>query len=99
MADFKASILDYLGKYENGIMARVSIVIDDKYFEGIFYYTDTYLVLTVEKELEENIFHCPIEEWENYEPLMQYLINRVVPWSEMINSCDPISMGPTQSQA
>jgi len=90
MANFKASILDYLGKHEEGIMCRVSIVVDETYFEGIFYYTDKYLIITVDKELEENFFKCPIEQWESYEPLMQYLINQVVPWTEMINSCDPI---------
>lgn len=95
MANFKASVLDYMGKHENGIMTRVSIVIDESYFEGIFFYTNNYLVLTVDKELEENVLQCKIEEWESYEPLMQYLINNVVPWTEMINSCDPIEIPKT----
>lgn len=93
MAEFKASILDYLGKHDNGILCRVAIVLEDqKYFEGVFFYTDKYLIITVDKELEETYFKCPIEEWESYEPLMQYLINQVVPWGEMINSCDPVEV-------
>lgn len=87
---FKAAILDYMGKYDNGIMVKVSITVDSDYFEGIFFYNENQCLITVEEELETNYFGGPIEDWEDYVPLMQYLINHVVPWTEMINNIDPI---------
>ena len=94
---FKASILDYLGKFEGGIMVKVAIVIDENYFEAIFYYTEERCLITVDEELEEKYFGGIIEQWSEYKNLMKYLINHVVPWKEMFNSIDDVKI-PNQPE-
>lgn len=89
MDKFQPSILEYLGKLENGIMVLLSIVYDNEYYEATYFYTDEKLVLTVPEELEEKLGH-KITEDEEYPKLISSIIKKVVPYKEMYNRMDDI---------
>lgn len=80
-------ILDYIGKHEDGILVMLSLGHEEEYYEATFYYRDTFLVLTVEENLEEKL-GCEIEDWEGYSELMFSIMNKIVPYSEMIGRVD-----------
>jgi hypothetical protein len=88
MNDFSPSIIEYLGKFENGILVLVGLIYDGVYYESTFYYDDTNMVLTIPVELEEIIGQ--INEHENYQNVLSSIMKKVVPYSEMYNSIDPI---------
>lgn len=84
MMELNASILDYLGKYEDGIIASIGIMYNDSFYNGIFYYTSNKMILTIDEKLIELI--GDVELHEDYVPLMESLINRAEPYSDLIIS-------------
>ena len=92
MTKMKIDILDYLGKIDHGVITLISIIYDDEYYEGTFYYNkDNVLALTVDSSLEEKL-ECVIEEHEDYNEIMLSLIKKVVPVEEIINRLDKIDI-------
>lgn len=89
MNKFQVSILEYLGKLENGIMVLLSVVYNEKYYEATYFYTDEQLVLTVSEELENDLEH-KITEDDEYKSLISSIIKKVVPYNEMYNRLDEI---------
>lgn len=77
------SVVDYLGKYESGIVVLVSLMYQDNYYEGIFYYTDDRMIITVDDSLKSLIGE--IELHEDFFPLMEKIINIVQPYERIIN--------------
>lgn len=84
-----SDIVDYLGKYENGVLVLLSINFNDKFSEGTLYYSSEDLVLTVDPEIEKEIGQ-PIEFWPGYRELLVSILKRVVPYDEIINRLDEI---------
>jgi hypothetical protein len=84
MEDIKLDILDYLGKFEEGIFVVISIGYLDDWYEAIFYYKDQLLALTPDEKFEEKI-GVTIEDWDRYEELMFNILKRVVPYEQIIN--------------
>jgi hypothetical protein len=80
----KFDILDYLGKYEGGIIVLLSISYDEEWYESTFYYKEDLVALTPDEKLEEKL-GCQIEDWEGYAQLMLDIIKRLVPYDEIIN--------------
>jgi len=87
--EIKASILDYLGKIESGILVLVSLMYNGKCYEGMFFYTDERIHITVDDQLEEAM-GCDIKSHKEYTDILRFLIKSVVPWSEMINRIDEL---------
>lgn len=88
----KVDILDYLGTIQNGALVLISIVYENEYYEGTFYYNkDNILALTVEERLEK-VLGCSIEEWRDYNEIMISLIKRVVPVNEIVSRLDEIDI-------
>lgn len=85
-----ADIIDYLGKYDDGVLVLLSINLNDEIFtEGTLYYSDKMLALTVDEVIEEKI-GSPIELWSDYRELLISILKRVVPYNEIINRLDEI---------
>ena len=92
MADeisIKADIMDYLGKYENGVLVLLSVNYNNKFSEGTLYYSDKMLALTVDEKIEEELGQS-IELWDGYRDLLISILKKVVPYDEMINRLDDI---------
>jgi hypothetical protein len=86
---FNISVLEYLGKFETGVMTLVSIIYEGTYYEGTYFYTSEDLVLTVPEELEVILGHV-ITEDENYPMIIRDIIKKVVPFTEIYNRMDDI---------
>ena len=80
-------IIDYLGKFDDGILVLISLGYEDNYYEATFYYQKQMLALTPDTTLEEKL-GCYIEDWEGYQKLMFEILEKVVPFDEMINRID-----------
>lgn len=78
-----ASVLDYLGKYEGGILVSVGLVYENTFYNSIFYYTSDKMIINVDDELTEKIGN--IETMDDYIPLMESIINMVEPYDKIIN--------------
>lgn len=85
----KADIVDYLGKYENGVLVLLSINFNDQFTEGTIYYSDQIIALTVDESIEKELGK-PIELWEGYRDLLISILKRVVPYDEIINRLDEV---------
>ena len=89
MDKFQVSILEYLGKLEDGVMVLLSIVYDGIYYEATYFYTSEQIVLTVDEELEKALGYKIIED-ESYADLIKGIIKKVVPFSEIYGRVDDI---------
>ena len=81
---FSPSLIEYIGTYESGILASIGLMYEGKFYNSIFYYTDSQMILTIDEDLESVI--GKIEEHDNYLDLMESIINLVDPYEEIINS-------------
>ncbi len=85
----KISILEYVGLVNNGVLMFISIVWNDKYYEGTFYYTDKDILLTVSDELENDLGHT-IKEDENYIKILKEILGKMAPYEEAIEKLKPV---------
>ena len=86
--EIKSSILDYLGKFEGGIMVLVALTTsDNEYYEGVFFYNADSIVLSIDERLEQKL-GCRVEEWPGYVGLLREILKNVVPYNQMISRLD-----------
>ena len=85
----KADIIDYLGKYENGVLVLLSVSYKDTFTEGTLYYSDKILTLTVDESIEKDLGQ-PIEFWSGYREFLESVLKKVVPYNEIINRLDEV---------
>ena len=86
-----ADIVDYLGKFDNGVLVLLSLNCNDSFTEATLYYSDKILVLTVDESVEKEI-KSPSELWPGYRELLISILKRVVPYNEIINRLDDIDI-------
>jgi hypothetical protein len=84
----KPSIIDYIGKFENGIFVKVGLSMDEDFYDAIFYYTESEMVLTVDQKLTEKIGF--IENHPEYLHILKYLISKAEPFEKIIDQLDPV---------
>ena len=89
MAKFNPSIIDYLGKLDDGVLVLISIVYQQQYHEATFYYTQEQMVLTISEELESEIGH-DIKQDEEYADLLKEILKRIIPHNEIFSRLDPV---------
>lgn len=77
-----ASILDYLGKYEGGILVSVGLMCQGNFYNGIFFYTSDKMIITTDDKFTETFGE--IEMLEDYLTLMESIINIVEPYENII---------------
>ncbi len=87
--EVKSSVLDYLGKFEGGIMVLIALTCDDEYYEGVFFYTSESIVFSADERLEQKL-GCKIEDWIGYSDLLKGILKNIVPYSQMINKIDDV---------
>lgn len=89
--EIKADIVDYMGKYENGVLVLLSINCDGSFSEGTVFYTEDTLVLTVDQLIEEKI-GVSIEEWSGYKDLLESIFKKLIPCSEISTRIDDLDL-------
>jgi hypothetical protein len=87
--EITASIIDYLGKYEGGILVSVGLMYKDEFFNSIFYYTDDKMIINVDDKMIQKMGHF-IEEHTEYYTLMEDIINKVEPYELLIEQLEEI---------
>jgi hypothetical protein len=85
----KISILEYLGLVNEGVLMFISIVWNEKYYEGTFYYTDKDILLTVSDDLEKDLGHS-IKEDENYVNILREILRKMAPYEEVKTKLNPV---------
>jgi hypothetical protein len=85
----KFDVIEYLGKYEEGVMVLLSLNYNDEYYDATFFYKDNFITLTVDEQLEE-ILECTIEKWSEYGTLVVDILKKVIPYDEIINRLDEL---------
>ena len=83
------SILDYVGKYNNGVLVSIGLIYEQIYYDAHVWYGEKNILLDISEELETKLGY-PIEEYPNYVQLMEEILNKLVPYSEMINRLDDL---------
>lgn len=89
--EIKADIVDYMGKYENGVLVLLSINCDGSFSEGTVFYTEDNLVLTVDQSIEDKL-GASIEEWSGYKDLLESIFNKLIPCSEISTRIDDLDL-------
>jgi hypothetical protein len=87
--EITASILDYLGKYENGILVSVGLMYNDKFYNSIFYYTENQMIINVEEKMTKDMGY-EIEQHKDYLLLLKSIIEKCEPFEEVIEQLDEI---------
>jgi len=89
MNDFQFSVVEYLGKLENGVLAIIGINYRKGYFEGSFFYTDKDMVFTISDDLKSLIGE--IKDHPNYLDFIRKILRLVVPYNEIYHSIDQVN--------
>lgn len=82
MSKFNPSVLEYLGRIDHGVLALISFMYNDEYYEGTFFYTKDGFVLTISEELEEVLGHDIGEDPEK-EELIREIQDKISPYNEI----------------
>lgn len=82
MVDF--DIIEYMGQVDGGIYVLLSLNFNGKFYEGVFYYKENRVALTVEQKLE-TLLSCEIEDWIGYNDLMISILKKVLPYDQAKN--------------
>jgi len=85
----KADIVDYMGKYETGVLVLINVGVDDKFYEGTLFYSDKDIVLTVDDSIEEKL-GSQIELWDGYKDLLQSILSNLIPYDEISKRIDEV---------
>lgn len=85
-----ASIIDYIGTYQGGILTSVGLMFENKFYDAIFYYTENKMIINIDDSLKEKI--GDIELHEDYVELMENIINKVDPYDEIIKDLKEIKL-------
>ena len=85
----KTDIVDYMGRYETGVIVLINIGLDDKFYEGTIFYSDKDIVLTVDDSIEEKL-GTQIELWDGYKDLLQSILGKLIPYEEISNRIDDV---------
>ena len=81
-------VIEYLGKFENGVLVLISLNYENEYYDATFFYKEDFVTLTINEDLEELIGE--IEKYPLYNNLVIEIMKQVVPYKEMINRLDEI---------
>jgi len=87
--EIKIDIVDYMGKFENGILVLLSVNCDGSFSEGTIFYTPDNLALTVSEEVENKI-GTPIELWPGYQELVVNTLKKLIPCEELLQRMDDV---------
>jgi len=85
------SVLDYIGRFEIGVLVSVGLMFDGQFYGGIFFYTDTHMNINVEEEFTKKL-GCKIEEHPEYLDILRIIISKVEPFDKIFPNLPDIRM-------
>lgn len=81
-------IIEYLGKFEDGVLVLISLNYEGNYYDTTFYYKDNFVTLTIDDDLEEIIGQ--VELWSGYNNLVLDIMKKVIPGYEILGRLDEL---------
>ncbi len=87
--EITASILDYIGKYEGGILVSVSLMFKERYYNSIFYYTSSEMIINVEESMTKDM-GFEIEQHKDYLKLLKSVIKQCEPFENIFDKLEEI---------
>lgn len=87
MEQFSISILEYLGKVENGVLVLISLFYDE-YHEATFFYTEGDMILTIGEDLESKIGE--ITRHPQYPEILREILKKIVPYKDIYDGLDSV---------
>ncbi len=87
--EISPSIIDYVGRFENGIFVKVGLMWKDKFYDGMFYYTNKDMILTVDESMVVDMGNY-IEKHPEYLNLLKSIINMIDPYESVFDNLDEI---------
>lgn len=87
--EIKADIVDYMGKYENGVLVLINLGLEGEFYEGTLFYSDKDIVLTTDDKIVEKL-GVEIEFWDGYKDLLESILKRLTPYDEISKSIDDV---------
>jgi hypothetical protein len=81
-------IIEYLGKFEDGVLVLISLKYEDNYYDTTFYYKDNFVTLTIDDDLEQIIGQ--VELWSGYNNLVLDIMKKVIPGDEILGRLDEL---------
>jgi hypothetical protein len=91
MDKFDISILEYLGKVENGVLVLIAITYQESYFEATFFYNETDILLTIPENLEE--ITGDITKHPKYKDILKDILKKIIPFNEIYDRIDTVDFG------
>lgn len=85
--EITASILDYLGKYEGGILVSVGLMYNEKFYNSIFYYTQDKMIINVDESMIVDM-KCEIEQHKDYLDLLKSIIEKCEPFETVVEKLE-----------
>ena len=83
--EIKADVIDYLGKMDEGVVVSIGVLLDEIYYNGILFYSNNSILLSMNDEFEEKI-NSPVELWENYKLLLELIFSKLENPTTILNS-------------
>jgi hypothetical protein len=87
--EIKASVLDYIGKYEGGILVSVGLMFNEKYYNSIFYYTSDEMIINVEESMTKEM-GFEIELHKDYLDLLKSILQQCDLYENIIDKLEEI---------
>ena len=88
--EITASILDYIGKYDDGILVSIGLMYKSKYYDAIFFYTVNKMLITVEQSMI-NDMKCQLEQHPDYVELMKSIILKCEPFDSVVDQLEDVT--------
>lgn len=87
--EITASVLDYIGKYEGGILVSVGLMFNEKYYNSIFYYTSDEMIINVEESMTKEM-GFEIELHKHYLDLLKSILQQCDLYENIIDKLEEI---------
>jgi hypothetical protein len=82
--EIKADIIDYMGKLDDGIVVSIGVLLDDNYYNGILFYSDSDILISMNDDFEIKI-GTPVELWDNYKTLLDVIFSKLEKPNDIID--------------
>jgi hypothetical protein len=86
---FEFSVLEYLGKVDDGVLVLLSVIHENKYYESTFFYDNTNILLTIPEDLEKIVGDIKLHP--DYMNCLTDILKRVIPYNEIFDRIDPVN--------
>jgi hypothetical protein len=84
------TIIDYIGKIENGIVVTLGITEESEYYDAILVYGEKHFTITFPEERDmgfgSDLTTCPI-----YADILNQLSKQLIPYDELVDSIDEVN--------